>query len=238
MRTLGVILLLLAAACGTKTTPAGSADVQMDTSDVQTDSSDVQTDTSDVQTDSSDVQTDTSDVQMDTSDVQTDSSDVQTDSSDVQTDTSDVQTDASDVQTDAPDSQTDASCTGTPPGTCCCDGDIAGNIVCKGGTWACTTGSFYSGEQCDGSKCGGPCSLPCPMGCCGPASNSCTTSVGKPGECVHAGVTGTCKDPTELKPGQCWTSADCGPATCQGANVCPCGAACLVADKPGTCTDG
>lgn len=67
-----------------------------------------------------------------------------------------------------------------------------------------------------------------PPGCCG-AGVPCPNG----GTCVEAQQ--NCKDPTELQAGQCWADANCPGAVCQGANVCPCGALCLVADKPGAC---
>jgi hypothetical protein len=45
-----------------------------------------------------------------------------------------------------------------------------------------------------------------------------------------------CKANGELSPGQCWGNANCAAGeSCVGANVCPCGAMCLVADKAGQC---
>jgi hypothetical protein len=52
--------------------------------------------------------------------------------------------------------------------------------------------------------------------------------------CTEGGE-GTCVT-TSLLPGQCWDDSDCtDDAACEGANRCPCGAACLVPDRPGRC---
>jgi hypothetical protein len=51
---------------------------------------------------------------------------------------------------------------------------------------------------------------------------------------VDTPAPGTCRTP----PGGdgCWGKEDCGISkTCEGAQTCPCGSACLVADTPGTC---
>jgi hypothetical protein len=60
-------------------------------------------------------------------------------------------------------------------------------------------------------------------------------------ECVGARcnttdpAAGVCKQ--RLDRGQCWQSSTCPfpPGLCGGAQVCPCGAVCLVPDTPGTC---
>ncbi len=85
-----------------------------------------------------------------------------------------VGTDAiSDVAADVPDGQgtdasldiadADAGCPMIPmPLTCCCDGDVTTSLICSAGAWACPQGyGMFTGEQCNGSTCGGPCSLPC-----------------------------------------------------------------------------
>lgn len=47
-----------------------------------------------------------------------------------------------------------------------------------------------------------------------------------------------CVGECALLPGRCWSDADCGPArTCEGAIVCPPGAYCFAADRPGECVD-
>lgn len=42
----------------------------------------------------------------------------------------------------------------------------------------------------------------------------------------------------DLKPGECFSDADCGGKPCSGASVCPCGALCGVATTPGQCEEG
>jgi hypothetical protein len=65
---------------------------------------------------------------------------------------------------DVPDTTDTGACPGDQGGACCCAGDVADQLFCSAGTWECPKGfgKFY-GDQCNGSKCGGPCSLPCPM---------------------------------------------------------------------------
>ena len=48
--------------------------------------------------------------------------------------------------------------------TCCCAGDVAEKLLCSAGAWTCPKGfGLFHGDQCNGSKCGGPCSMACPM---------------------------------------------------------------------------
>ncbi|MSP16510.1 MAG: hypothetical protein EXR73_07865 [Myxococcales bacterium] len=80
--------------------------------------------------------------------------------------------------------------------------------------------------------CGDVCSSPAPMGCC-------MDDLDCAGEerCVLelCGITaGLCK--RAPPPPSCWTDEDCvAGRRCEDANICPCGALCLVADMPGTC---
>lgn len=134
------------------------------------------------------------------------------------------------------------------------------NICGVNGPGICTprpTGCAYSGNQvcgCDGATypnecqanaagtdvsstgaCGGSCTQRPRPGCCFEDSQC---SHIKGGECVgevcSSGQAGVCKGPT--KTGQCWEQDDCGRGQqCVGANICPCGAKCLVPDSPGTC---
>ena len=56
------------------------------------------------------------------------------------------------------------ACSGSGGGACCCAGDVAAQLVCQQGVWQCPAGfGKYFGDQCNGSICGGPCSLPCPL---------------------------------------------------------------------------
>ena len=75
-----------------------------------------------------------------------------------------------------------------------------------------------------------------PAGCCSSDADCLPTE-----ECVNPTVCaagqmagGVCKPkPTPIT--ACWRNEDCAFRVCFGAQVCPCGAACLVADKLGGC---
>jgi len=56
------------------------------------------------------------------------------------------------------------------------------------------------------------------------------------GYCAGSGGQAICVDPSNLPKNGCWTNVDCGSGTCSGASICPCGAKCILPDKPGTCT--
>ena len=49
---------------------------------------------------------------------------------------------------------------------------------------------------------------------------------------------GVCKDASKLQQGECWSDGQCGGGKCLGAIICPCGAQCIIADKPGKCSGG
>jgi len=102
---------------------------------------------------------------------------------------------------------------------CGCDGKTHGND--------CTAASAGTNIKSQG-KCGGT-----KPGCC-KADSDC-----KVGVCVGAKAgTGVCKDTANLPKGACWTDAQCPGSTCKGPVVCPCGASCIVPDKPGSCSGG
>jgi hypothetical protein len=147
-------------------------------------------------------------------------------------------------------------------GSSCSDGACCPCYYeCRGGTWTWATcascpapacppeppadgqacgacqdpvGSFCSWDRCDTSlgRYGGTCDgsrwsvsvQPCSGdGCCS-SDEECASRI-----CVS----GVCK---VASAGGCWRSKDCGAgAVCSGASVCPCGAACLLPDQPGTC---
>jgi hypothetical protein len=104
-------------------------------------------------------------------------------------------------------------------------------------------GTTYS-SSCDAQASGvnvasdGPCSTMCelrPRGGCCFANTQCARSQRCVGETCSEGGEGTCVN-ARLAPGQCWEDSDCRDGrSCVGANRCPCGAACLVPDSPGTC---
>jgi hypothetical protein len=60
-------------------------------------------------------------------------------------------------------------------------------------------------------------------------------------ECVlsDSGKDGVCENLATLTPGQCWRASDCHGSTggCRAMTICPCGAFCAVADRPGVCVD-
>lgn len=150
---------------------------------------------------------------------------------------------------------TPGTCGGAGP-ICTCEGKACGaGQLCVADKKVCVdTGNLPAGQcwtdaQCPGGKCEGanicPCGAACfaadkPGTCDQPPQVACKCT-GKPcgADQVCAGATGICKNNAELKPGQCWSVSNCGPGqTCDGTNICPCGAMCLVADKPGTCSGG
>ena len=98
-------------------------------------------------------------------------------------------------------------------------GDRGGGGSGAGGNPACTTssaGCCYTDKDCASNQ-------ECVGATCG------ATGPGVP----FVAVAGVCK--TRLTDGsKCWQSSDCSHG-CTGAQVCPCGAACVVADMPGTC---
>ncbi len=137
----------------------------------------------------------------------------------------------------------------------CCGGDKGGCLnseqcvisksQCKpqanigGQCWSdvdCKIGTCQGASVC---PCGAMCLVADKMGSCVDKPGGCCangTSCAAGESCVHG--PDKCKSQAELKAGQCWIDSDCakGTGTCKGANVCPCGAMCLVADKAGTCT--
>lgn len=86
---------------------------------------------------------------------------------------------------------------------------------------------------------GSLCSSPPPTGCCTSATDcgSGSNCVGL--QCSDPGAkAGVCKaKTTAVGLGVCWDDLDCPQATfhCVAARICPCGAACLLADALGNC---
>lgn len=85
-----------------------------------------------------------------------------------------------------------------------------------------------------GGRDAGPmCTARPPTGCCY-LDSQCARGSRCVGEVCADRTAGMCK-PRTVEPGSCWESSDCGDGTCIGADICPCGAACLLPDRPGTC---
>ena len=142
------------------------------------------------------------------------------------------------------------------PAGCCCDGDAVAEMTCTAGNWVCPKGTGYQTAEICGSwqTCGLPCSLPCPADAgasdagapdAGPADANAADAGASDPLCCGGGkacalgkvcVTDVCKDSKGLQAGQCWSAQDCSKGQpCEGADVCPCGAMCLLPDKPGSC---
>ncbi len=139
---------------------------------------------------------------------------------------------------------------GNPP-ACNCNGNkCTADQVCLPEPNVCVSplkaGQCWADKDCaKGQACQGafvcPCNGKCPMlttpGSCGGAAPVCTCE-GKgcdPGQVCVADKK-VCVDTNNLPAGACWTDAQCPVgAKCEGANICPCGAACFAADKPGKC---
>ena len=81
---------------------------------------------------------------------------------------------------------------------------------------------------------GGSCPIRPPAGCCFEDSQ-CSRGGLCVGEDCRSGQAGVCVD-GNLARGECWEDAQCGRGeVCDGAQICPCGFACLVPDSPGRC---
>ncbi|MBM4372937.1 MAG: hypothetical protein FJ098_14885, partial [Deltaproteobacteria bacterium] len=105
------------------------------------------------------------------------------------------------------------------------------------------SGACWTGADCPDGECRDPAICACGANCvseagwCLPAG-CCAGD----GDCdggdvciVTSGSLGVCKP--ELVAGYaCWRDADCDFGLCEGASVCPCGAACDMEDVPGLCT--
>jgi hypothetical protein len=97
----------------------------------------------------------------------------------------------------------------------------------------CATDQICSGvfvcpcmADCAFADSGGTC-VPKDMGCCRDDSD-CT------GTTTPRCVAGRCLEPAPA--GGCWSDRDCFGHDCEGEQVCPCGASCLLPDVPGTCS--
>jgi hypothetical protein len=120
------------------------------------------------------------------------------------------------------------------------DGHCSGTGSCSPAPQMCIT-LYQPVCGCDGKTYGNGCEANgsgqnwSAKGECGGGADG--TCCKQDADCASGACAGTiCKGSADLKAGQCWTTSQCPVGTaCKGANVCPCGAMCLVADKPGTC---
>lgn len=101
-----------------------------------------------------------------------------------------------------------------------CDGLV--DEDCGTGRKCMSDRECYEGETC---RFDGPYGPDGTMMCCLPGEMCLMYLPACVGECV-------------LQPGRCWGDADCRPGqTCEGEIVCPPGAYCFAADRPGKCVD-
>ncbi len=147
-------------------------------------------------------------------------------------------TDVTDVPPppDVPDTADTGGCPSDQGGACCCAGDVAANLTCSAGTWTCPKGyGMFYGDQCNGSKCGGPCSLPCAPDA-GPTDTG-PTDTGPQADgsadphvtlCTSTGgsvVTAKCCSASSDFPDTCGVGGcSCAPAYLKDIQKCECGA--------------
>ena len=122
-----------------------------------------------------------------------------------------------------------------------CVADCARVAVAHQGACATDAGAGGGGGATGGSggTSGVSCPGPAPQGCC-LKDDDCTGNQGAQicvtAACKSSSVAGVCKPQIPSDSTQCWSDADCfGTERCMGAQVCPCGAACLLADQIGHC---
>lgn len=137
-----------------------------------------------------------------------------------------------------------------PAPICTCQGlACAAGLTCLGAQQVCVSpsvlkvGQCWSDSDCGNGSCSGASICPCGVACAladspGTCNQPVCSCEGKPcpsdSVCTAKGI---CEQTSGLKAGQCWTDAQCAAgSSCTGANICPCGAMCFVADKPGTCS--
>ena len=149
---------------------------------------------------------------------------------------------------------TPGTCTAPPIGCCTQDADCENLWECvfsAGFPGVCkeppAEGLCWSGTDCAFGDCTGPAVCPCDADCDGvDMPGWCTTEF--PGCCFEdhhcpggqycadqLGAMGVCKDLPG--PGECWEDGDCPAGFCAGADICPCGMDCAVADQVGLCSD-
>jgi hypothetical protein len=124
-----------------------------------------------------------------------------------------------------------------------CVGDVCKKPLPAGQCWEdddCAAGLTCEGENV--CPCGKLCIVPDTPGKCvkgGGGSDLCCKS---DDDCKKQGLDQCAGDVCVKKvpvAGQCWEDTDCKPGqTCEGEQLCPCGAACLLPNAPGKCQDG
>lgn len=145
---------------------------------------------------------------------------------------------------------------GGAPGLCCNEDSECPGYTAEGYGFQCVNhvckeplddGLCWSDKDCGGipGACEGASVCPCGADCfaadspgkcvvidqCCQKNEDCDSAPPGGGQCVA----GNCE--AKPPPGQCWTDADCGPAsTCGGACICPCGSVCACGGQMGSCT--
>lgn len=154
-------------------------------------------------------------------------------------DTSDT-SDTDDKDTTDPDAG-DTCCTGSedcPAGHC-----IQG--VCYQLSELGKDQCWVNGDCASGASCEGVVTCPCGQNCFVPSKPGTCKETPKPGACCSSGAScgaglfcagDACKLLADLGSDECWGDAQCKEGeACEGAQVCACGASCLVPDKKGVC---
>ena len=106
---------------------------------------------------------------------------------------------------------------------------------CDGRTYSnrCTAASAGVRVASEGECTGGDCPHTARGTCCFDDADCSEGTVCRGARCIEGGE-GTCVVPPGR--GQCWADTDCPRGLrCVGHSRCPCGAMCLVPDRPGTC---
>ncbi len=106
---------------------------------------------------------------------------------------------------------------------------------CDGQTYSSACEAQHAGTDVASSgACGGGCNQRPPRGCCFEDAQ-CGRGEICVGEVCSTGQAGTCVG-SALRDGECWEDGQCRRGErCRGAQICPCGLACLVPDSPGRC---
>jgi hypothetical protein len=93
-----------------------------------------------------------------------------------------------------------------------------------------------SSAGASGGSAGGPVCMPPATGGCCLADQDCSAGRCEGVTCAPNGPKGgVCERGLQAVSNECWRDTDCVGGTCVGARICPCNAACLLADQPGEC---